>query len=79
MPRNYEIEPAFFAAVQISSNGKRTVTTADFVRELAKVNWHWSLKKANDWIEMSVTTFKDISTVEGDNRTFMLFNPNGGI
>ncbi|HGH1186907.1 TPA: DNA polymerase V, partial [Escherichia coli] len=25
-----------------------------------------------------VTVFKDISTQEGENRTFMLFNPNGG-
>ncbi|EKS5465596.1 DNA polymerase V [Escherichia coli] len=79
MPRYYEIESAFFAAVRVAANGKRTVTTADFVQELAKVNWHWSLEKANKWIEMSVSTFRDISTEEGDNRTFMLFNPNGGL
>ncbi|VFS56190.1 Uncharacterised protein [Raoultella planticola] len=26
----------------------------------------------------TVTTFRDVSTEEGDNRTFQLFNPNGG-
>ena len=79
MPRYYEIEPAFFSAIQIAPDGKKTVTTADFVKELAKVNWHWSLKKANQWIESTVTTFRDVSTQEGENRTFMLFNPNGGL
>lgn len=79
MPRMYEIEPAFWAAMQIAADGRKTVKTEDFVRELAKVNWNWSLKKANEWIEMSVTTFKDVSTQEGENRTFMLFNPNGGL
>lgn len=27
----------------------------------------------------TVTTFRDVSTEEGDNRTFQLFNPNGGL
>lgn len=79
MPRYYEIEPAFWSAMQIAPDGKKTVTTADFVRELAKVNWLWSLKQANDWIEVNVHTFKDISTQEGEERTFMIFNPNGGL
>ena len=78
MPRNYEIEPAFWNAMKIAPSGMRTVTTADFVAELKKVNWYWSPAQANAWIEMSVSTFKDISTQEGDNRTFMLYNPNGG-
>jgi len=79
MPRYYEIEPAFWDAVIIAPDGMKTVTTADFVRQLEKVNWNWSLRKANQWIESTVTTFRDISTQEGENRTFMLFNPNGGL
>jgi nitrate reductase beta subunit len=79
MPRKYEIEGAFKAAIVIEQNGRRTVTTRDFVEQLAKVNWNWSQKQANDWIECYVTTFKDISSEEGEARTFMLFNPNGGI
>ncbi|WP_435954094.1 DNA polymerase V [Dryocola sp. BD626] len=78
MPRYYEIETAFDRAVKLEPNGRRTITTADFVAELEKVNWFWDLKRANDWIEMSVTTFKDISTQEGESRTFMVYNPNGG-
>lgn len=79
MPRYYEIETAFRSAIVREPSGRRTVTTRDFVRELKKVNWNFSLKDANAWIESSVSTFKDISTVEGEERTFMLFNPNGGL
>jgi hypothetical protein len=79
MPRKYEIEIAFKNAIMHEQSGRRTVTTADFVRELAKVNWFWSQKQANEWIEYYVTTFKDISTQEGQARTFMLFNHNGGL
>lgn len=78
MPRLYEINWAFRAAVKFESSGRRTVTTQDFVNELERVNWHWSLRKANSWIECYVTTFKDISVQEGEERTVMLFNPNGG-
>ncbi|HBY0397154.1 TPA: DNA polymerase V, partial [Klebsiella pneumoniae subsp. pneumoniae] len=60
-------------------NGRRTVTTSGFIRELAKVNWHWSPRQANQWIEHYVTTFRDVSTQEGDERTFQLYNPNGGL
>lgn len=79
MPFYYEIESAFWAAIQIAPDGKKTVKTEDFLSELGKVNCHWSLEKANQWIEMSVSTFKDVSTQDGENRTFMLFNPNGGL
>lgn len=79
MPRLYEIECAFRAAIQFESSGRRTVTTQDFVKQLSAVNWNWSLKQANDWIECYVTTFRDISDREGEARTFVLFNPNGGL
>ncbi|MCE1610274.1 DNA polymerase V [Enterobacter ludwigii] len=79
MPRLYEIEGAFRAAVQIEPNGRRTVTTQAFVNELGKVNWRWSLRQANTWIETYVTTFRDVSDQEGEARTFQLFNPNGGL
>lgn len=79
MPRQYEIEGAFRAAVKIEQTGRRTVTTQDFVKQLAAVNWNLSLKQAKYWIECYVTTFKDISADEWEARTFMLFNPNGGL
>jgi len=56
----------------------KTVQTADFVRGLERVNWHWISKQANDWIEMSVSTFKVISSDEGGSCTFTVYNPNGG-
>ena len=79
MPRNSDIEIAWRQAIVIESNGRRTVTTSGFIRELAKVNWIWSPRQANRWIEHYVTTFRDVSTQEGDDRTFQLYNPNGGL
>lgn len=78
MPRRYEINAAWRAAIRREANGRQTVTTGDFVCELEKFNWHWSLRQANQWIETCVTVFRDVSTVEGKNHTFQLFNPNGG-
>lgn len=76
MARHYEIEAAFRAAVKILPKTGRTITTVDFVAELAKVNWHWTEKEANQWIEHHQDQFKDISTQEGECRTFRLFNAN---
>ncbi|VAR69415.1 Uncharacterised protein [Klebsiella pneumoniae] len=73
MPRNSDIEVAWRQAIVIEPNGRRTVTTSRFLRELAKVNWIWSPRQANQWIE------QDVSTQEGDERTFQLYNPNGGL
>lgn len=79
MPCYYEIEAAFRSVIQMAPNGRRTVTTEDFIRQLKAVNWQWTLKEANDWIESRVSTFRYVSTEEGEKRTFMLFNPNGGL
>lgn len=78
MPRRYEFDAAFKSAIKMSEKGRRTVTTEDFVAELAKRNWHLGLREANHWIEINVNTFHDVSTVEGEARTFALYNPNGG-
>ena len=59
MPRRYDIETA--SAVVVEPNGRRTLRTVDFVRELKKVNWDSSLHDANAWIEARISTFKDIS------------------
>ena len=78
MGRRYEIDAAFKSAIKISEKGRLTVCTEDFVAELEKANWHWGLKEANQWIEINVSTFRDVSTIEGEQLTFMLYNPNGG-
>ncbi|WP_208864874.1 DNA polymerase V [Erwinia sp. LJJL01] len=78
MGRRDDIPAAFRASIQISANGRRTVATEDFVAALAQVNYEWSLKQANEWIEHYQHSFRDISTEEGERRTFYLFNPNNG-
>ncbi len=78
MGRRDDIAWAFSQAVNIDPRGLRTVTTSAFIKELAKYNWHWTPRQANQWIEIYITTFKDISTQEGEERTFKLYNPNNG-
>lgn len=79
MPRGYEKEIAFRNAIRRDQKGRYTVTTVDFVTELERLNWHLTLKEANRWVEIYTTTFRDISTKEGEERTFQVFNPNGGL
>lgn len=78
MPRYYEIESAFRQAIKIDERGRRTVTTRDFVAGLERVNWKFTMAEANRWIENNIATFRDVSTEEGEARTFWMFNPNNG-
>lgn len=74
MPRQSDINPSFNAAITLDAAGRRTITTAAFVKELAAHNHIWTLKQANHWIEEHQCDFKDISTEEGERRTFMIRN-----
>ncbi|MGR2856916.1 DNA polymerase V [Erwinia sp. 1181_3] len=78
MGRRDDIPLAFRESIKVESSGRRTVATADFVNALAAVNYDWTLKEANQWIEHYQSTFRDVSTEEGEHRTFQLFNPNNG-
>lgn len=78
MPRYYDKSAAFDRAVKRDASGRKLVTTRDFISELKKVNWDMSLKEANEWIEIYTCCFKDVSTEEGQARTFEMFNHNGG-
>lgn len=79
MPRDYEIMMAFKQAMKRDASGRFTISTLDFVSELERLNWHYTLRSANSWIEMHTTTFRDISAADGEERTFQVFNPNGGV
>jgi len=79
MPRDYEIKDAFISAIKREPSGRFVITTQDFVHHLEQVNWHFSLREANQWIKVHTCTFKDISTQEGEAKTYAQFNPNGGI
>lgn len=78
MARRDDIATAFIASIRIAPNGKRTVTTVDFVEHLMKVNHDFTLAEANRWIEHYQGNFRDISTEEGERRMFHLFNHNNG-
>ncbi|PKH20583.1 DNA polymerase V [Enterobacterales bacterium CwR94] len=76
MGRRYEIEAAFSESLKITKRGW-VVETREFVSNLAKYNWLWTLKEANNWIEIHKHNFRDISTEEGEARTFHMFDPHG--
>ncbi|MCS3401390.1 DNA polymerase V [Pantoea sp. B566] len=61
MPRDYEIMIAFRQAMKRDVKGRYTLSTLDFVRELERLNWQYTLRAANEWIETHTTTFRDIS------------------
>lgn len=77
MPRDYEIMFAFRRAIKRDIAGRYTISTVDFVKELDRLNWHYTLRAANTWIETHTTTFRDISPSDGEARLFQVFNPNG--
>ena len=70
---------SFISFIMREPSGRSTVATSDFVEELERVNWHFTLKAANDWIRSHTTTFRDASTQEGENMTWFRFNLNGGL
>lgn len=79
MLREYEKETAFRNAIKRNQQVRYTVTTVNFVKELAKLSWHFTLKEANRQVEIYTSPFRDVSTKEGEERTFQVFNRNGAI
>ncbi len=79
MARGNDIRGAFMAAMRREPGQGVIVTTQEFVRQLELVNWHFSLREANQWIKANTVTFRDASTQEGEAKTYRQFNPNGGI
>lgn len=79
MPRDYEIKHAFMNAMRREPSQGVIVTTQDFVHQLELLNWHLSLREANQWIKTNMVTFRDASTQEGEAKIYRQFNPNGGI
>lgn len=73
MPRNGDFRVSFFEAMKRSPKYGVTVSTSDFVAELAKRNWEFSHKQANEWIAQNVMTFRDQSREEGEKRLWQRF------
>ncbi len=74
MPRKSDIHSAFVAAIQKNPKGYQWLRTDDFIRELAKVHWHFSQADANDWIQRYQPDFADKTTNESENRYWILRN-----
>lgn len=74
MPRVYEINTAFVAAIQQNPKGYQWLRTADFIHELAKVHWHFTRADANEWIERYQPDFTDKTTDGTDNHYWILRN-----
>ena len=67
-----DIERSFLSAIVSHNDGAQIVTTENFVRELAKNNYTWTLREANEWIENNICPFRDVSLLEGELRIFQL-------
>ena len=74
MPKLKDINAAFRDAVRLDAKGHQVLRTEDFIRQLRTVNWHFSEKDANDWIERNQTGFVDKTPDFSDNRLWMLRN-----
>ena len=74
MPRKSDIHSAFVAAIQLNPKGYQCLRTDDFIRELAKVHWHFSQADANDWIERYQEFFIDKTPDNSQNRLWMMRN-----
>ncbi|HEI3385561.1 TPA: hypothetical protein SI386_002330 [Escherichia coli] len=74
MPRKSDIHSAFVAAIQQNPKGYQWLRTDDFIRELAKVHWHFTQADANDWIERYQPDFADKTTDLSVNRLWILRN-----
>lgn len=72
MPRKQDIHLAFTLAIQKNPKGYQCIRTGDFIRELCKLNWHFSQADANDWIERYQPDFIDKTTDFSENRLWML-------
>ncbi|EGT0671194.1 hypothetical protein JAF85_001930 [Citrobacter werkmanii] len=74
MPRRSDINAAFKSAVKQNQKGYQYLRTDDFIRELAKVHWHFRRVDANSWIERYQQDFADKTTDNSDNRYWILRN-----
>lgn len=72
MPQDDEIWTAFKEAIKRDSAGQLTVSTRDFVARLAQRNSPHTLRAANNWIEIHITIFSDISVEPGECRLFQV-------
>lgn len=73
MPRYGDIRVSFHEAMRRNPKYGVTVSTSDFVAELAKRNWEMSQQSANEWIAQHVMTFRDVSPEEGNNKLWQRF------
>ncbi len=63
---------AFREAMRRDSEGLCTISTQDFVTQLDLHNTPHTLRAANVWIEIHISTFSDISTEPGECRLFQV-------
>ncbi len=78
MTRDDEIMIAFRQALKRQASGSFTISTVDFVQQLEHLNWHYTLRAANLWIETHTTTFRDINPSSGEERQFQIFTRESG-
>jgi hypothetical protein len=74
MPRYSDIKGAFIKSITLDPKRGQIVTTVRFVEELGKVNHHWTLQHANEWIEHYQSYFRDYSDHDREDKRYFLQN-----
>jgi hypothetical protein len=75
MPRMYEIPHAFENAMT-RERARYLVSVRDFIRELEKLNHHFSPSQANDWIARYKSGWRLYEKGEYGFHVYTRFNPN---
>lgn len=74
MPRNADIKTAFLRNVEIININSQVVNTSDFVKELEKINHHFTRGQANEWIAYYQPSWMEFADEGNDLKRFSLMN-----
>lgn len=74
MARIYEIKTAFRNSIKRDATRGQVVNTSDFVKELEKVNHHFTRREANKWISYYQPFWKEYAEESNELKRFFLMN-----
>ncbi|UDQ80164.1 DNA polymerase V [Erwinia rhapontici] len=74
MARTYEIKSAFLNSIKRDATKGQVVNTSDFVKELEKVNHHFTRREANEWIDYYQPSWREYAEEGYELKRFFLMN-----
>ncbi|TDS93428.1 hypothetical protein [Erwinia rhapontici] len=74
MPRRDDVNVAFVKCIKTDLKRNQTVNTSDFIKELEKVNHHFTRREANEWIDYYQPSWKEYAEEGYELKRFFLMN-----